>query len=62
LVLCLASRLLQRHGGQIRERNHTIGRYRCPNCRWSLTACSLEQRAPSLCGIPPSSTLACSTT
>lgn len=39
---------LQRHGGLIREQHDTIrmrkGRFRCPRCGWTLTACSPEKQ------------------
>ncbi len=44
--LCTEGRLLHRHGGLVREQDHTIrmhkGRYRCPHCETMLSACTPE--------------------
>ncbi len=44
LPFCTEGRLFHRHGGLVREQNHTIrmrkGRYRCPHCETMLSACT----------------------
>ncbi|MCL6543465.1 MAG: DUF6431 domain-containing protein [Roseiflexus sp.] len=48
LSLCADCRWLQRHGGLIREHNHTIrmrkGGFRCPRCSDVFTACSPNEQ------------------